>query len=198
MNNKFILSIAMMSAVAANNVMAADSGFYLGGAIGTTGIDDGGLYNDSLVPITVDADDETFKIIAGYQFNRIVALEAQYTNYGDVVAKNALNQSTYTWSPTAFSISANLGYTFENGIRPFGIIGLSTIDLDQSLPALDDDSGEGIRYGFGVEYTPKQAKNVSFRLGYEADAFVIESDSNFENDKDLVIDSFYLGAMYNF
>ncbi|CAK3712131.1 exported hypothetical protein [Vibrio crassostreae] len=136
MNNKFILSIAMMSAVAANNVMAADSGFYLGGAIGTTGIDDGGLYNDSLVPITVDADDETFKIIAGYQFNRIVALEAQYTNYGDVVAKNALNQSTYTWSPTAFSISANLGYTFENGIRPFGIIGLSTIDLDQSLPAL--------------------------------------------------------------
>ena len=198
MNNKFILSIAMMSAVAANNVMAADSGFYLGGAIGTTGIDDGGLYNDSLVPITVDADDETFKIIAGYQFNRIVALEAQYTNYGDVVAKNALNQSTYTWSPTAFSISANLGYTFENGIRPFGIIGLSTIDLDQSLPVLDDDSGEGIRYGFGVEYTPKQAKNVSFRLGYEADAFVIESDSAFENDKDLVIDSFYLGAMYNF
>ncbi|UPR58772.1 porin family protein [Vibrio sp. ED004] len=198
MNNKFILSIAMMSVVAANNVMAADSGFYLGGVIGTSGIDDGGLYKDSLMPITVDAEDETYKIIAGYQFNRIVALEAQYTNYGDVVAKNALNQSTYTWSPTAFSISANLGYTFDNGIRPFGIIGLSTIDLDQSLPVLDDDSGEGIRYGFGVEYTPKQAKNVSFRLGYEADAFVIESDSAFESDKDLVIDSFYLGATYNF
>ncbi|MFA0157497.1 porin family protein [Vibrio sp. 10N.261.46.A3] len=198
MNNKFILSIAMMSAFAANNVMAADSGLYLGGAIGTTGIDDGGLYKDSFIPITVDAEDETYKIIAGYQFNRIVALEAQYTNYGDVVAKNALNQSTYTWSPTAFSISANLGYTFDNGIRPFGIIGLSTIDLDQSLPVLDDDSGEGIRYGFGVEYTPKQANNVSFRLSYEADAFVIESDSAFENDKDLVIDSFYLGATYNF
>ncbi|WP_172379168.1 porin family protein [Vibrio sp. Vb339] len=198
MNNKFILSIAMMSAFAANNVMAADSGFYLGGAIGTSGIDDGGLYKDSLIPITVDAEDETYKIIAGYQFNRIVALEAQYTNYGDVVAKNALNRSTYTWSPTAFSISANLGYTFDNGIRPFGIIGLSTIDLDQSLPVLDDDSGEGIRYGFGVEYTPKQARNVSFRLGYEADAFVIESDSAFESDKDLVIDSFYLGATYNF
>jgi hypothetical protein len=75
---------------------------------------------------------------------------------------------------------------------------LSTSDLDQSLPVLDDDSGEGIRYGFGVEYTPKQAKNVSFRLGYEADAFVIDSDSAFENDKDLVIDSFHLGAMYNF
>ncbi|MFI3276135.1 MAG: hypothetical protein R3Y30_16750, partial [Vibrio sp.] len=63
MNNKFILSIAMMSAVAANNVMAADNGFYLGGAIGTTGIDDGGLYKDSLMPITVDAEAVFFKIV---------------------------------------------------------------------------------------------------------------------------------------
>ena len=63
---------------------------------------------------------------------------------------------------------------------------------------LDDDRGDAIRYGFGVEYTPKQAENFSFRLGYEADAFAIESDSGFENDKDLVIDSFYLGATYNF
>ncbi len=92
----------MMSALVANSVMAEDNGFYLGGAIGTTGIDDGGLYNDSLIPITVDADDETFKITAGYQFNRIVALEAQYTNYGDVVAKNALTKDSYTWSPLQF------------------------------------------------------------------------------------------------
>ena len=35
MNNKLIFSIAMMSAFAANNVIAADSGFYLGGAIGS-------------------------------------------------------------------------------------------------------------------------------------------------------------------
>ena len=198
MNNKYILSIAMMSALVANSVMAEDNGFYLGGAIGTTGIDDGGLYEGSSRPITVDAEDRTYKIIAGNQFNRIVALEAQYTNYGDVVAKDALTKDSYTWSPTAFSIVANLGYTFDNGIRPFGIVGLSTIDLDQSAPLLDDDRGDAIRYGFGVEYTPKQTENFSFRLGYEADAFAIESDSGFENDKDLVIDSFYLGATYNF
>ncbi|WP_146490156.1 porin family protein [Vibrio sp. T20] len=198
MNNKLILSIALMSAVAASNVMASDSGFYLGGAIGTSGIDDGGLYNDFSAPMTVDAEDPTYKIIAGYQFNRIIALEAQYTNYGDVVAKNALNQSTYTWSPTAFSISANLGYTFDNGVRPFGIIGLSSIDLDQSLPLLDDDSGEGVRYGFGVEYTPRHIGNVSFKLGYEADAFVVETDSPFDNDKDIVIDSYYAAVAYRF
>ncbi|CDT44026.1 porin family protein [Vibrio coralliirubri] len=199
MNNKFILSIAMMSAFAANNVMAADSGFYLGGAIGTSGIDDGGLTDTINEPITFKAEDNTYRLIAGYKFNRIVSVEAQYTDFGDVALKTKSGNKVFTWTPQIFSVTANLGYTFDNGIRPFGIIGLSTIDLDQSLPVLDDDSGEGIRYGFGVEYTPKQAKNVSFRLGYEADAFDIEDYENGHKTEDtVVLDSFYLGAMYTF
>lgn len=199
MKNKMMMAAVLATAFSASNVAANDfDGFYLGGAIGTTGIDDGGLYDNTLEPITVNADDSTFKVIAGYQFNRIVAVEAQYTKYGDVVAKNVLTQDTYTWKPTAFSISANLGYTFDNGIRPFGIIGLSSIDLDQSLPALQDDSGEGVRFGMGVEYTPPQNRNVSFKLGYEADAFVIESASVYDSDKDIVIDSFYAAVAYRF
>ena len=199
MKNKMMVAAALVTAMSAGNVLANEvDGFYLGGAIGTIGIDDGGLYDNTLQPITVDADDSTFKVIAGYQFNRIVAVEAQYTKYGDVVAKNAITQDTYTWKPTAFSISANLGYTFDNGFRPFGIIGLASIDLDQSLPLLQDDSGEGVRYGMGVEYTPPQYGNVSFKLGYEADAFVIESASAFDSDKDIVIDSFYAAVAYRF
>lgn len=199
MKNKMMMAAVLATAFSASNVAANDfDGFYLGGAIGTTGIDDGGLYDNTLQPITVNADDSTFKVIAGYQFNRIVAVEAQYTKYGDVVAKNVATQDTYTWKPTAFSISANLGYTFDNGIRPFGIIGLASIDLDQSLPLLQDDSGEGVRFGMGVEYTPPQSRNVSFKLGYEADAFVIESASAFDSDKDIVIDSFYAAVAYRF
>ncbi|MGF1753935.1 porin family protein [Vibrio makurazakiensis] len=198
MKNTMIVTAAIMTALSANSVMAKEvDGFYLGGAIGTTGVDDGGLY-DNLGPTNVDADGSTFKVIAGYQFNRIVAVEAQYTNYGDVVTKDILNQSIYRWSPTAFSVSANLGYTFENGVRPFGIVGLSAIDLDQSLPVLQDDNGAGLRLGLGVEYTPPKLENVSFRLGYEADAFVIESVSPYQADKDIVIDSFYGAVSYHF
>ncbi|MFA0648420.1 outer membrane beta-barrel protein, partial [Vibrio cyclitrophicus] len=90
MGNKLILSIAMMSAFAANNVMAADSGLYLGGAIGTSGVDDGGLFSSIKEPVTFEAEDNAYRIIAGYKFNRIVSLELQYTDYGDVVAKYPL------------------------------------------------------------------------------------------------------------
>ncbi|TVU60484.1 porin family protein [Vibrio atlanticus] len=210
MNNKFILSIAMMSAFAANNVIAADSGFYLGGAIGSSGIDDGGLFESSREPISFEAEDNTYRIIAGYQFNRIVSLELQYTDFGDVVAKNPLSGDGFTWTPQIFSIAANLGYTFDNGVRPFGTIGLSSIDLDMkysdgSRPSSSDfdDSGTGLRLGVGVEYTPPKFSEFSLRLGYEADAFTIETyEGAFAQkrkvERDIVLDSFYVGATYNF
>ncbi|MEZ9201232.1 hypothetical protein CWN85_03895 [Vibrio splendidus] len=209
MNNKLILSIAMMSAFAANNVMADDSGLYLGGAIGTSGVDDGGLFSSVREPVTFEAEDNAYRIIAGYKFNRIVSLELQYTDYGDVVAKYPLRSNAgFTWTPQVLSIAANLGYTFDNGVRPFGTIGLSSIDLDMkysdgSRPSSSefDDSGAGVRVGFGVEYTP--LCELSLRLGYEADAFTIETyEGAFAQkrkvEKDVVLDSFYLGATYNF
>ncbi|MFA0057828.1 porin family protein [Vibrio echinoideorum] len=210
MNNKFILSIAMMSAFAANNVIAADSGFYLGGAIGSSGIDDGGLFESSIEPISFEAEDNTYRIIAGYQFNRIVSLELQYTDFGDVVAKNPLSGDGFTWTPQIFSVAANLGYTFDNGVRPFGTIGLSSIDLDMkysdgSRPSSSDfdDSGTGLRLGVGFEYTPPKFSEFSLRLGYEADAFTIETyEGAFAQkrkvERDIVLDSFYVGATYNF
>lgn len=211
MNNKLILSIAMMSAFAANNVMADDSGLYLGGAIGTSGVDDGGLFSSVREPVTFEAEDNAYRIIAGYKFNRIVSLELQYTDYGDVVAKYPLSSNAgFTWTPQVFSIAANLGYTFDNGVRPFGTIGLSSIDLDMkysdgSRPSSSefDDSGAGVRVGFGVEYTPEKLSELSLRLGYEADAFTVEVDdgtswNRTKVEKDIVLASFYLGATYNF
>ncbi|MBB1463742.1 porin family protein [Vibrio splendidus] len=206
MNKKFLLSIAMMSVFSANNVMAADSGFYLGGAIGTSGVDDGGMFDSVNVPVSFEAEDNTYRLIAGYKFNRIVAIEAQYTDFGDVVAKSPGRNDGFTWTPQIFSVTANLGYTFDNGVRPFGTIGLSTIDLDMKLadgsrPSESgfDDTGDGIRMGVGVEYTPPTISSLSFRLAYEADAFDIEDDDNgHKTEETVVLDSFYLGAMYTF
>ncbi|UQV23623.1 porin family protein [Vibrio sp. J383] len=206
MNKKFLLSIAMMSVFSANNVMAADSGFYLGGAIGTSGVDDGGMFDSVNVPVSFEAEDTTYRLIAGYKFNRIVAIEAQYTDFGDVVAKSPGRNDGFTWTPQIFSVTANLGYTFDNGVRPFGTIGLSTIDLDMKLadgsrPSESgfDDTGDGIRMGVGVEYTPPTMSSLSFRLAYEADAFDIEdNDNGHKTEETVVLDSFYLGAMYTF
>ncbi|MEZ8379888.1 porin family protein [Vibrio splendidus] len=206
MNKKFLLSIAMMSVFSANNVMAADSGFYLGGAIGTSGVVDGGMFDSVNVPVSFEAEDNTYRLIAGYKFNRIVAIEAQYTDFGDVVAKSPGRNDGFTWTPQIFSVTANLGYTFDNGVRPFGTIGLSTIDLDMKLadgsrPSESgfDDTGDGIRMGVGVEYTPPTMSSLSVRLAYEADAFDIEdNDNGHKTEETVVLESFYLGAMYTF
>ncbi|NOJ07676.1 porin family protein [Vibrio splendidus] len=211
MNNKLIFSIAMMSAFAANNVIAADSGFYLGGAIGSSGIDDGGLVSSTTAPVTFEAEDNSYRLIAGYKFNRIVSLELQYTDYGDVVAKNRADKSDgFTWTPQIASVAANVGYTFGNGLRPFGTIGLSSVDLDMkfadgSSPTSSnfDDTGTGVRYGVGIEFTPPKLSKLNLRLGYEADAFTIETyEGAFAQkrkvERDIVLDSFYVGATYNF
>ncbi|MEZ9153659.1 outer membrane beta-barrel protein [Vibrio sp. 10N.261.52.C2] len=166
----------------------------------------GGLTDTISEPITFKAEDNTYRLIAGYKFNRIVSVEAQYTDFGDIALKTKSGNKVFTWTPQIFSVTANLGYTFDNGIRPFGTIGLSTIDLDMKLadgsrPSGDgfDDSGDGIRMGVGVGYTPPTMSSLSFRLAYEADAFDIEDYENGHKTEDTaVLDSFYLGAMYTF
>jgi hypothetical protein len=47
--------------------------FYAGIGVGSTALND---YDDLFNTLSVDEDGNTFKFIAGYQFNRIVALEA--------------------------------------------------------------------------------------------------------------------------
>lgn len=167
------------------------SGFYIGGGVGSTHINTdvtGYSYNS-------DTDGNSLKLIGGYQFNRIVAIEAQYTKYGDVQPDKTL--ANYKWSPTSVSLAANLGYTFENGLRPFGIIGLSSVDLDESHKSIHDNSETAIRLGAGLEYTPAALSGVSFRAGYEADYFVMSNGANYY-DIDVLIGSVYVAASYKF
>ncbi len=172
-------------------------GWYLGAGTGSTSIDDEGAF------INNGNEDNSFKIIAGYQFNKIVAIESQYTNYGDIEYGNISNGlggslRNYTLSPTTISIAANLGYSFSSGLRPFGILGLGLIDLDQSGLYLEDDETLSIRYGFGLEYMPSFSKKVSLRVGYEADFFLVESYNYWSDDYDVHLSSLYLNVNVRF
>jgi opacity protein-like surface antigen len=168
------------------------SGLYFGMGVGTTRFDgdDFGISNDV---INDNIDGNALKILVGYQFNRVFALEAQHTQYGDI----------YSSSPTSLSFSANLGYTFKNGLRPFGVIGLASVDLD--LPSDEVDSkGVGVHYGVGVEYAPVQLKGFSARLGYETDFSAIENEEHYgsygysSDIQNYTLGSFYVAASYKF
>ncbi|QFI40222.1 porin family protein [Moritella marina ATCC 15381] len=109
--------------------------------------------------------------------------------------------SDYFWSPTAASLSANLGYTFRNGLRPFGVIGVSSIELGQPyLTNLEDDS-VGFRYGFGLEYAPEGLYGLSARVGYEIDIFGVDLTDptyNYTEVRSYTLSSFYVSASYKF
>jgi len=172
-------------------------GFYLGGGLGTTAFDSYD-YNT----LEGEGNGSTIKLIAGYQFNRVFALEGQYTAYGDIQFPGELEAYGYFWEPTAVSLTANLGYTFSNGLRPFGVVGVSVLDLGETLESNLDDAGASFRYGVGLEYAPAILKGLSARVGYEVDYFGIEFvEQGYYNAsviKEFTLGSFYASVTYKF
>lgn len=113
-------------------------------------------------------------------FNRVVAIEAQYTRYGDI------------------NFAAPLLGTGNKTV-------LSSVDINQSVKVFNKDKFVGFHYGAGVEYTPPRLNFLSFRVGYEADLFFMEnevtyhySNTTISEDHFLNLSSLYMSATYTF
>nr|WP_275661008.1 porin family protein [Vibrio brasiliensis] len=97
-------------------------------------------------------------MIAGYAINKIISIEAQYTNYGDIDVNPQWNTiSDFTMEHNSFTLAVNVGYTFDNSVRPYATVGLGSISLDNKSSRLSEsDTGTAYRLGLGVDYTPPQ------------------------------------------
>ncbi|EKO3845518.1 porin family protein [Vibrio harveyi] len=203
---KVFLLTALVSSFASANDM---SGFYLGAGIGNTDFDDAGYMNDvshaialdsgASVPLTSDSDGSAYKLIAGYQINRIVAIEAQYTKYADTDVK-VQNISVLKLSHDTFTVAANVGYTFDNGLRPFATLGLGSISYEVKENFTGNnfkksESGGTVRLGVGLEYAPVMLGGLAFRAGYEVDHYTLETTFK---DYDQSVGSWYVGSTYKF
>ena len=153
-------------------------------------------------------------VYGGYQFNKIIAVEASFMDYGsfsdDITSKNALITRTFSSKPIAGSVYANAGYTFANGVRPFGLLGLSYMKTSQS-DSFDhlnnfEDSFMTFHWGAGVEYAPASLNGFGFRASYTGDFNVdynaLAYDENGKIDEDAMVmriyGMLYVGAQYKF
>ena len=185
------------------------SGFYLGAGLGSFNYKtDQDWDDDSHFGKLVEQDKgNTSKVYAGYQFNKVIAIEATYTNYGETegyVYTILLDEKTVVkQSPTSFSVAANAGYTFNNGIRPFALLGLGYTRLNSSNKFLITDNITTLKYGVGVEYAPVMLKGIQLRVAYEADSYFSEAYTSDgwgeESELDFfTMNSFYAGVSYKF
>ncbi len=172
-------------------------GFYLGAGLGSTDFDDGGIFNEIDEPLSTETKGSTVKLIAGYQINRVLGIEAQYTRYGETSIEIS-DQKAGGIEHRSFTLGANLGYSFDNGLRPFATFGIGSIEYTlKNRFHSKDESGSTVRLGAGLEYTPYIVNGFTIRAGYEADYYVLE-DTWADRDYDQSIGSWYLGTTYKF
>ncbi|WP_202840886.1 outer membrane beta-barrel protein [Luteimonas saliphila] len=134
------LAVALFGA-ASFGAQAQDPGFYAGAGAGQALVDER-AYDD---------EDTAFSVFGGYQFHRNFALEAGYTDFGQL-------------SPGAAGADLELSsaYLTAVGILPFtenfsGYVkgGIQRWELDTAIPGLTGtgkDDGSDPVYGVGVQY----------------------------------------------
>ncbi|MBD1576226.1 MULTISPECIES: porin family protein [Vibrio] len=184
-----VITLGLLTASGAS--FAADtSGPYIGAGIGV-GIFSAGDYADDLGSGDPKSSGVAYNVYTGYMFNRIVGVELGYNDY----STSTYDKNDIKTKPTSISLAANLGYTFDNGLRPFALIGLSSTNLHQTGNALilDKDNTAALHYGLGLDYTPASLSGVGFRIAYQIDAFSVDSDINIKNGK-LKKTSYTMGA----
>ncbi|MDA0118888.1 outer membrane beta-barrel protein [Vibrio sp. T11.5] len=203
MKKLILATIVFSSLTSAQGAFAQGfKGFYFGAGVGSTNYSDDGYTEDMQKSLSVvsgysstttsyDADGQTYKLIAGYMFNRIIGLEAQYTDYAPIKVNSSLSAFNHELDLSSFTLNTNVGYTFDNGLRPFVTAGLGSIDLDES----GSEAGATIRIGAGVEYFVPQLSGLSIRAAYEVDSFVLDF---YGKEYNQAIGSFYASASYNF
>lgn len=171
-----------------------------------------GHYQDSTTTYTSGSlSDSSAGFIAygGYQFNKIIAVEAAYTYYGsfsDTLKKTGGGVVEISNKPSTVSVYANGGYTFGNGLRPFLQLGLGYMMVNGSTTAdnIGLDDGAAMRFGLGLEYAPPKLAGLGFRVSYVEDVGMDFNYKSYDNGTDRstlkmnINGMLYVGAQYKF
>jgi OOP family OmpA-OmpF porin len=173
-----LFSILLASLVSASYAAEPlQNGFFIGGSVGSSELDDDGAFNG----LSFDDSDTAFGILAGYKFNKNFAVEARYTDTGSFEVE-FIDIDTEVISIHAVGI-----IPFANGWSIYGQLGLGRVNLDAG--GLGDDDETVGSAGLGVSYNATE--NLSF--AFQVDAYAWEED-----DLDPAITTAQLVARYAF
>ena len=169
----FAAAVLVMSGLVAAS-QASAQGFYIGGSVGQSDMDEGNAVPDLITSGTVDGKDTGFKIFGGYQFNQYFGLELAYVDLG-----KASYSGTFLGAPVTGGAVETWGVNFSAvGTLPlgsnfalFGKVGFFTWESEASdttggVPFSGTEDGTDVSYGLGVSYN--FTKNFGVRAEWES------------------------------
>ena len=189
-------------------------GPYVGIGFGASQFNDGGFTSDlnkyfvntaSSLRVSKSFSSTAYKLYGGYQFNKIIAIEASYTSYG-VYTYDYNDGTEIKINPTSLGLSANIGYNFgkKEEFRPFAKIGVAAFNINDSgsRTLYSDDKATSLIVGAGFDYNPTFLNGLGFRLAYEGDFFGLNVNntgvSPVKSDYTQSANMYYFGIQYKF
>ena len=149
-----------------------DSGWYVGGNLGQSDIDE------------IGEKDTAFKILGGYQINKHFGVELGYTDFGKA------EQGGITFKGNAIELVGVGTLPINDKFAVFGKLGFAKGDGEASngVVTVSDDSVE-VTYGIGVKYniTPVFAVTAEY-----------QKYPDFANSSDTDVSVMSIGVLYRF
>ena len=131
-------------------VLAQDTGFYIGGALGQA--EQKGACDGLPAGFSCDEKDSAWKILGGYQFNRHLAVELGYANLGEASASGGgLSASVEV---TAWDVVAVGSLPIMDKFSTYGKLGMCRAESEgtSNVGVSADDSETGFTFGIGLRY----------------------------------------------
>ena len=163
-NSKAVFSLLLLGVIGGMSLAASaasadgDKQFvYLGGGLGYGRLDsqdytnaDGNLTNSGV----------SWKGVAGYHLNRIVAVEGQYIDFG------ADNRGNDKVKATGWTLGAVLSLPVDGPVTPYAKLGLLNWETRNRFNGISrNQTGSDLGYGLGVRFS--LAEDLDLRGEYE-------------------------------
>ncbi len=148
MRNRLIMALALAAFVAVPAMADADEGFFIGGSIGQ-GFVDTNITDGIGGAITLDDEDFSYKLVAGYRIGKWMAVEGSYVDLGKVTDSSGAN--VVSAETSGFDV-------YGVGILPvgpfdlFAKVGVFFADSDISGSTVMGDTDTTAAYGVGAAF----------------------------------------------
>ena len=151
---------------------ASAQGFYIGGSVGNSDIDDE-ITTGLITSGSVDGKDTGFKIFGGYQFDQNFGVELAYVDLGKASYSGSFFGAPVTGGKVevwGLNISAVGTLPLNPSFSLFGKVGLFSWEAEASdvtggVPFSAKDDGADLSVGLGLSYN--FTKNVSARVEWQ-------------------------------